>query len=80
VVDCADPAFRARHAALVEQHDDALFQAFAQAHIDALELATDDDLLQALLRCVAVRRQRQGLPEPRRMPAALRRPSAVATP
>jgi uncharacterized protein (DUF58 family) len=73
LVDSQDVTFRARHEALVQAQEEALQQALGAAGVDTLELATTDDLLTALLRCMVLRRQRQRLPEPRRVPLALKR-------
>ena len=73
LIDTQDPAFRARYDELAEAHEAAIDAGFADAGVDAMELATDDDLLAALLRCMVLRRQRQRLPEPRRAPLALKR-------
>jgi uncharacterized protein (DUF58 family) len=69
-VDTQDADFRARHAALAQQHEAALRDALAQAGVDTLELATGDDLLASLLRLVALRRQRLRLPAARALAAA----------
>jgi uncharacterized protein (DUF58 family) len=64
-VDATDPAFRARYAALAEAAEAALAEALGRAGVDLLELATDDDLLDALLRFADLRRRRAfggGLP------------------
>ena len=58
-VDTMDPALRARFASLVEERDDAMFAAFIHAGVPALELATDDDLLDALLRFVELRKRQR---------------------
>ena len=58
VVDTHDPAFRARFTSLAEQRESALRAALAHAGVDTLELATDDDLLDAILRFADLRRQR----------------------
>ncbi len=58
LVDTQDAGFRARFEALAAAHEAALREALAAAGVDTLELATDDDLLPALLRFVALRRQR----------------------
>ena len=68
-VDTSDPAFRARFEALAGQAETALRAALASAGVDALELATDDDLMATLLRFVALRRQRLRLPASHRVPA-----------
>jgi uncharacterized protein (DUF58 family) len=72
-VDAADPAFRARYAAVAEEQEEALLQGLAGAGADVIELATDDDLLDALLRFCDLRRQRARLKAPLRFPRALRR-------
>jgi uncharacterized protein (DUF58 family) len=71
-VDTQDPEFRARFAALAEAHEAELRTALAEAQVDTLELATDDDLLASLLRFVALRRQRLRMHHGVRLPAALR--------
>ena len=57
-VDATDPAFRARYAALAEAAQAQLADALARAGVDLLELATDDDLLESLLRFADLRRRR----------------------
>jgi uncharacterized protein (DUF58 family) len=57
-IDATDPDFRARYAALAEESESRLNQALAQAGVDTLELATDDDLLGSLLRFADLRRRR----------------------
>lgn len=72
-IDAADPAFRARYADIAEVEQERLIASLGQSGADILELATDDDTLDALLRFVDLRRQRarrQSLP---RFPAAMRR-------
>jgi len=61
VVDTHDARFRKRFAAAAERREDALRQAFAQAGVDTLELATDDDLESAILRFADLRKQRSRL-------------------
>jgi uncharacterized protein (DUF58 family) len=57
-VDTHDAAFRRRFAAAAEAREAALHQAFVEAGVDTLELATTDDLLDAVLRFTDMRRQR----------------------
>lgn len=57
-IDATDPAFRARYATLADEAEEALADALARAGVDLLELATDDDLLDALLRFADLRRRR----------------------
>jgi uncharacterized protein (DUF58 family) len=61
VVDTHDAAFRARFAALAEKREAHLRTALTHAGVDTLELATDDDLLDAILRFADLRRQRSRL-------------------
>ena len=56
-VDTSDPGFRRRFAAVVEQRETALRQAFRHARVDVLALATTDDMVQAILRFAAQRKQ-----------------------
>jgi uncharacterized protein (DUF58 family) len=60
-VDTHDRRFRSRFARIVAQRDKALRSAFRQAGVDALELATDDDLVDAMLRFADLRRRRSQL-------------------
>lgn len=71
LVDAADPAFRARYEALAEAAEAALRQALGRAGVDTLELATDDDLLDALLRFADLRRRRARLKANPRIAAML---------
>ena len=58
LVDTHDPGFRERFARIADAREDELHTAFARAGVDTLELTTDDDLGEALLRFVELRRQR----------------------
>jgi len=60
-VDTHDPAFRRRFAAMAQQREDELHAALGRAGVDALELATDDDLADAVMRFADMRRQRTRL-------------------
>jgi uncharacterized protein (DUF58 family) len=71
-VDSTDPVFRRRFEALAAQHEARLRAALSQAQVDALELATDDNLFESLLRYVALRRQRGRVAQGTHMPAHLR--------
>jgi len=71
-IDTNDPAFRQRFEALTAQHEADLRAALGQAQVDTLELATHDDLLESLLRFVALRRQRARQRSGAHMPAHLR--------
>ena len=71
-IDTADPAFRKRYAAEAEAREAALREALAHAGTDTLELSTDDDLLESMLRFAAMRRQRGRLKIGGRWPSHLR--------
>jgi uncharacterized protein (DUF58 family) len=60
-VDTHDRTFRTRFAAAAERREEELRAAFGQAGVDALELATDDDLMDALLRFADLRKRRSRL-------------------
>jgi uncharacterized protein (DUF58 family) len=60
-VDTHDKGFRRRFAEAARRRELALRDAFQQAGIDALELATDDDLVDAILRFTELRRRRAQL-------------------
>jgi uncharacterized protein (DUF58 family) len=79
-IDAADPAFRERYARIAEEQEAALREALMRSGVDTLELATDDDLLDALLRYADLRRQRARTPSPLRFPAALKRAQPGAQP
>ena len=72
-IDASDPAFRQRYAAIAEQQEAALIEQLGRSGADILELATDEDLLGALLRFVDLRRQRARRKALPRFPAAFRR-------
>ncbi len=58
VVDTHDAGFRRRFARIAAQREAELRDSLAQAGVDTLELSTDDDLVEALLRFVDLRRRR----------------------
>lgn len=64
-VDTHDRQFRRRYAAQVEAREAALLEAWQSAGVDVLELLTDDDLLDALLRLAALRKGRAPAGGPR---------------
>jgi uncharacterized protein (DUF58 family) len=57
-VDTHDKSFRARFAAAAEAKEEALVGAFQSAGVDALELSTEDDVADAVLRFADMRRLR----------------------
>ncbi len=58
MVDTHDKRFRQRFAQLSEEREQALRQTLTRSGVDALELRTDDDLIDALVRFCHLRRQR----------------------
>ena len=78
-IDASDPAFRERYAAIAEQQEAALYEALGRSGADIVELATDDDLLEALLRLSDLRRQRARGPAARRAPLRLARAAPPPT-
>jgi uncharacterized protein (DUF58 family) len=57
VVDTQDPTFRRRFQEAAAQREADLSAAFRRAGVDAVSLATDDDLLDAIVRMAARRRR-----------------------
>lgn len=72
-IDAADPGFRERYHAIAEAEEARLVESLGRSGADIVELATDDDLLESLLRYVDLRRQRARRKSSPRFPAALRR-------
>jgi uncharacterized protein (DUF58 family) len=60
-VDTHDRGFRKRFAAAAERREQALRAAFREAGVDALELSTDDDIVDAILRFADLRKRRSQL-------------------
>jgi len=60
-VDSHDRGFRKRFAAAAEKRERELRNAFRQAGVDALELSTDDNLVDAILRFADLRKRRSQL-------------------
>jgi uncharacterized protein (DUF58 family) len=60
-VDTHDRGFRKRFAAAAQRRETELRTAFRSAGVDALELATDDDLVDAILRFADLRKRRSQL-------------------
>jgi uncharacterized protein (DUF58 family) len=71
VVDTHDAGFRQRFAAAAERRETALREGFARAGVDTLELATDGDLLDAILRFADLRKQRSRIATGGGLPAHL---------
>jgi uncharacterized protein (DUF58 family) len=55
-VDTTDPGFRRRFGEAALQWEETIVGGFAQAGVDALELSTSDDLLDAILRFAGMRK------------------------
>ncbi len=58
LVDTHDAGFRKRFARIAAQREADLRQAFVQAGVDTLELSTDDDLVQTVMRFADLRKRR----------------------
>ena len=58
LVDTHDAGFRKRFARIAAQREAELRQSLARAGVDSLELSTDDDLADALLRFTDLRKRR----------------------
>jgi len=61
LIDTQDRGFRERFARNASKREDVLRHALAQAGVDCLELATDDDLAHSLLRFIDLRKRRSRL-------------------
>ncbi len=71
-VDTHDRAFRSRFAAAAERHENELRAAFRDAGVDVLELSTNDDLIDAILRFADLRKRRSQLATGGNLPKHLR--------
>ena len=60
-VDTHDARFRKRFAAVVQKREAELSAAFRRAGVDVLSLSTEDDLVNAILRFAALRKQRRSM-------------------
>jgi uncharacterized protein (DUF58 family) len=77
-VDTHDPGFRERFVRLAEQRETELRLALTRAGVDTLELATDDDLVNTVLRFAGMRRQRSRMSGGGAMPRHLMAPPAAS--
>jgi uncharacterized protein (DUF58 family) len=59
MVDTSDRGFRERFEAAATRREEEISGAFRRAGVDALALATDDDLVRAIVRMAALRRRRR---------------------
>src|SRR5664279_3497968 len=82
VVDTHDRRFRERFKVAAERRETGLREALGRAGVDTLELGTDDDLVDAVLRFAELKKQRSRLANwsgPTRRPIDHVRPVAAAT-
>jgi uncharacterized protein (DUF58 family) len=70
-VDTHDRGFRKRFTAAAQRRETELRSAFRQAGVDALELSTDDSLVDAILRFADLRKRRRQLAAGGRLPQHL---------
>jgi uncharacterized protein (DUF58 family) len=73
LVDTHDPGFRRRFARIAAQREAELRQGFARAAVDTLELSTDGDLVDAVMRFTEMRKRRSRLSAGGNLPAHLKR-------
>ena len=73
VVDTHDKGFRKRFARIAAQREAELREALTAAGVDALELSTDADLVEAIVRFVDMRKLRVRLASGAGMPTHLQR-------
>jgi uncharacterized protein (DUF58 family) len=71
LVDTHDKAFRTRFSRIAAQRESELRQAFVDAGVDALELSTDGDLVDAVIRFAEMRKRRARLNAGGGLPAHL---------
>lgn len=72
LVDTHDAGFRKRFARIAAQREADLRQSLAKAGVDALELSTDDDLVDAIMRFTDMRKRRSRMAAGGSVPAHLR--------
>jgi uncharacterized protein (DUF58 family) len=70
-VDTNDKGFRRRFAAAAQRREEGLRAAFRESGVDALELSTDDDLIDAIRRFADMRKRRSRLSAAAPMPSHL---------
>jgi uncharacterized protein (DUF58 family) len=73
LVDTHDAGFRKRFARIAAQREAELREGFVRASVDALELATDGDLVDAIVRFAEMRKRRTRLSSGGGFPAHLKR-------
>ena len=72
LVDTHDKGFRTRFASIAAQREAELREGFVKAGVDALELSTDGDLVDAVVRFVEMRKRRARLAAGGGLPAHLK--------
>jgi hypothetical protein len=70
-VDTGDSGFRRRYQDAAQQNEAALLEAFTAAGTDALELSTEDDLVDAIRRFADLKKMQRALNSGAAMPAHL---------
>ncbi|MEN9538312.1 MAG: hypothetical protein RLZZ126_547 [Pseudomonadota bacterium] len=73
LVDTHDPGFRARFYRIAAEREARLRQEFAQAGVDVLEVSTQDDLTESVLKFTTLRKQRNRVGAGGKLPAQLLR-------
>lgn len=68
-VDTVDPGFRKRFVAAAARNEEAMMEAFGNAGLDVLELATTDDLIDAVMRFANMRKAQSRLSSASNLPA-----------
>jgi uncharacterized protein (DUF58 family) len=72
LVDTSNTKFRQRFAQIAAQRDNALRQSLSRVGVDTLELSTDDDLVQAILRFTDMRKRRSRVVAGGKLPTHLK--------
>ncbi len=72
LVDTSNPKFRQRFNQIAAQRETELRQTLARAGVDTLELSTDDDLVEAILRFTDMRKRRSRIGAGAKLPAHLK--------
>jgi uncharacterized protein (DUF58 family) len=72
LVDTSNAKFRQRFAQIAAQRETELRQALSRAGVDTLELSTEDDLVQSILRFTDMRKHRSRIGAGGKLPAHLK--------
>ncbi len=72
LVDTSNAKFRQRFAQIAAQRETELRQALSRAGVDTLELSTEDDLVQSILRFTDMRKRRNRIGAGAKLPAHLK--------